>query len=108
MTCWDCKYHKPVSVAFSFCKLKKRGISCADIPKGCPSFRPGTKKTANKALILKDVCQQLRAIRSNLDSMMTGLCQLSLSNIAEELNDDIAKELDEVLDKLKDIQEPDK
>lgn len=45
MTCWDCKYHKPVSVAFSFCKLKKRGISFMDIPKGCPSFRPGAKKT---------------------------------------------------------------
>ena len=44
MTCRDCKYHKPVSVAFSFCKLKKRGISLMDIPKGCPSFRPETKK----------------------------------------------------------------
>lgn len=45
MTCWDCKYHKPVSVAFSFCKLKKRGISFLDIPNGCPSFRPETTKT---------------------------------------------------------------
>ena len=45
MTCWDCKYHKPVSVAFSFCKLKKRGISFMDIPNGCPSFRPETMKT---------------------------------------------------------------
>ena len=48
MTCWYCKYHKPVSVAFSFCKLKKRGISFMDIPKGCPSFRPETEKTSQE------------------------------------------------------------
>lgn len=48
MTCWDCKYHKPVSVAFSFCKLKKRGISFMDLPKGCPYFRCDV---ASKAIV---------------------------------------------------------
>lgn len=46
MTCWDCKYHKPISVAFSFCKFNKRGISCAEIPNGCGHAKQKDDKEA--------------------------------------------------------------
>lgn len=67
-----------------------------------------TKPFVDKALILKDAYQQLRVTRSNLESLMTGLSQLSLYNIAMELRVGIARELDEVLDNLKYIQEESK
>lgn len=62
------------------------------------------KQHVDKAVVLKDVIRQLRVTRSNLDSMMESLCRLSLSNIASDLRVHIARELDEVLDKLKDME----
>ena len=64
-----------------------------------------TKPLVDKAGILNDAIQQLRVTRSNLDSIMENLCKLSLSNIASDLRVHIARELDEVLDKLNDVQE---
>ena len=88
--------HKPYCI--------KRGIYIDEQTVPCEELA-SAKQPVDKAGTLKDAIQQLRITRSNLDSMMENLCKLSLSNIASDLRVHIAKELDEVLDKLNDVQE---
>ena len=64
-----------------------------------------TKPLVDKAGVLKDAIQQLRVTRINLDALLENLGFLSRSNIASDLRVHIARELDEVLDKLNDAQE---
>ena len=88
--------HKPYCI--------ERGIYIDEQTVPCEELA-SAKQHMDKAGALKDAIQQLRVTRSNLDSMMENLCKLSLSNIASDLRVHIAKELDEVLDKLNDAQE---
>ena len=88
--------HKPYCI--------KRGIYIDKQTVPCEELA-NAKQHVDKAGVLKDAIQQLRVTRSNLDSMMENLCKLSLSNIASDLRVHIARELDEVLEKLNDIQE---
>ena len=88
--------HKPYCI--------KRGIYIDKQTVPCEELA-NTKQHVDKAGVLKDAIQQLRVTRSNLDSMMENLCKLSLSNIASDLRVHIARELDEVLEKLNDVQE---
>ena len=88
--------HKPYCI--------KRGIYIDKQTVPCEEHA-NVKQHVDKAVVLKNAIQQLQVTRSKLNSMMENLCKLSLSNIAADLRVYIAKELDEVLDKLNDVQE---
>lgn len=88
--------HKPYCIKRGI-YIDKQTVPCEDLS--------SAKQHVNKAGTLKDAIQQLRVTRSNLDSMMENLCKLSLPNIASDIRVHIAKELDEVLGKLNDVQE---
>ena len=103
LPCGDCpqirftfETHQPYCIKRGI-YIDKQTVPCEELARA--------KQHPDKAGTLKDAIQQLRVTRSNLDSIMENLCKLSLPNIASDLRMHIAKELDEVLDKLNDVQE---